>query len=78
MKKKRAGTHKRKLIDTPFTKYIFRISLFRKYIHSSQIDEHTKVIQEVVSPGIFNFNDLAPDKKQGNQTQFFPKKTLEK
>ena len=34
MKKKRAGTHKRKLIDTPFTKYIFRISLFRKYIHS--------------------------------------------
>ena len=45
---------------------------------SPQIIEETKVIQEVVLPGICKLNDSAPDKEQGDQTQFFPKKTLEK
>ena len=35
-------------------------------------------MQELVLPGISQLNDSAPDKKQGDQTQVSPKKTLEK
>ena len=66
--------------------------LIRKYIHSfwhcvvndegpstfSQIVEQIKVIQGAVLPGICKMNDSAPDKKQKEQTQFSPKKTLVK
>ena len=45
---------------------------------SSQIVEQIEVIQEVVLPGISKLNDWAPDKKKGDQTQFFRKKILEK
>ena len=45
---------------------------------SSQIVEQIEVIQEVVLPGISKLNDWAPDKKQGDKTQFFRKKILEK
>ena len=45
---------------------------------SSQIIEDIKVIQEVLWPGMYKLNDSPPDKKQGDQTKFFPKKTLEK
>ena len=45
---------------------------------SSQIVEQIEVIQEVVLPGISKLNDWAPDKKQGDQTQFFQNKILEK
>ena len=44
----------------------------------SQIVEQIDVIQGVVLPWISKLNDSAPDKKQGGQTQFFPKKNLEK
>ena len=44
---------------------------------SSQIVEQIDVIQEVVLPGIYKLNDSAPDKKQEDQAQFSPKKTLE-
>ena len=45
---------------------------------SSQIVEQIEVFQEVVLPGISKLNDWAPDKKQGDQTQFFQNKILEK
>ena len=38
-----------------------------------QVVEQTKVVQ-----GLSKLNDSALDKKQGDQTQFYPKKTLEK
>ena len=37
-----------------------------------------EIIQEVVLPGISKQNDSAQDKKQGDQTQFSPKKRLQK
>ena len=37
-----------------------------------------EVIQEVVLREISKLNDQAPDKKQEDQKQFSPKKTLEK
>ena len=45
---------------------------------SSQFVEQIKIIQEIALPGLSQLNDLAPDKKQGDQTQFSPKKTPEK
>ena len=40
----------------------------------SQIVEQIEVIQENVLPGISKLDDSAPGKKQGDQTQFSPKK----
>ena len=40
---------------------------------SSQIVEKIEDIQEVVLPGIFELNNSALEKKQGDQIQFFPK-----
>ena len=45
---------------------------------SSQIVEQIEAVQEVVLPGICRLSNSAPGKKQGDQTQFSPKKTLEK
>ena len=66
--------------------------LLRKYTHfdivlsmikshqppSSQIVEQIEVIQVVVSSGMSNMNDSAPDKRPKEQTQFSPKETLVK
>ena len=46
-------------------------------LSSSQIVEHSEVIQEVVLPGISKVNDEAPDKKKVEKTQFSPKTFLE-
>ena len=40
--------------------------------------ELIEVIQEVVLPRIFKLNESAPEKKQGDQTQFSPKKVSRK
>ena len=50
------------------------IPLFKPYLFMYQIE----VIQEVVLAGISKLNDSALDKKPGEQTLFFPKKTAEK
>ena len=44
----------------------------------TQIFEQIEVIQEVVLPGMSKLNDSGPHKKPKDQTQFSPKKTLEK
>ena len=45
---------------------------------SSQIFEQIEVIQEVVLPGISKLNDSALDKREGDLTQFSPKKDSRK
>ena len=45
---------------------------------SSQIVEETKVIKEVVLPGISKLNGSTKNKKQGEQTQFSPNKHYRK
>ena len=46
----------------PLLKSLNKLKLFKKYF----------------LPGIYKLNDSVPEKKQGNQTQFSPKKTLVK
>ena len=46
----------------PLLKLFNKLKLFKKYF----------------LPGIHKLNDSVPEKKQGNQTQFSPKKTLVK
>ena len=45
---------------------------------TSQRAEQIEIIQEVVLSEISMLDDSAPDKKPKDQTQFSPKKTLEK
>ena len=45
---------------------------------SSKIAEQTEVIHEVILLRISKLNDSALEKKQGDLTQFFQKKTIEK
>ena len=46
--------------------------------NSSQTIEQIEVIQEVFVPGVSKTNDSALDKKQGDKTQFYPKKDARK
>ena len=63
--KRRTGIQKRKLIDTPFWKYVLSENLYILILcchdevpsNFSQIDEKIEVIQEVVLPEISKVND---------------------
>ena len=82
-KRKKAGIQKRKLIEhlqnmSHQKIYTFWYANDDAPATYSQIVEQIEVIQGVVLPWISKLNDSAPDKKQGRQTQFSPKKNREK